>query len=176
MYYSTLFWGSSGEARSRITSRWHTVQIQCTSTQILKVLFSGTTIFLLWSELWLLLGETSPNLEWFLGVKHWNRRSRVIAIKCSDCTWPIPGVSGNLLSIWRCIKLSPRLRYRRQICCPPLSQPGPCLVKASKHGGYWVDTTQLFSENFIVTSGSKRCAFSEASGARVVSPLKGLYN
>lgn len=45
----------------------------------------------------------------------------------------------------------------------------PCLAKASKHGGDWINITQLFTENLIVTSGSMRNGFSEAFGARVLS-------
>lgn len=51
----------------------------------------------------------------------------------------------------------------------------PCLAKTSKHGGHWIDTTQLFSENLIVTSGPMRSGFSEAFGARVLSTLEDLY-
>jgi hypothetical protein len=51
----------------------------------------------------------------------------------------------------------------------------PCLAKTSKHGGHWIDTTQLFSENLIVTSGPMRSGFSEAFDARVLSTLEDLY-
>jgi hypothetical protein len=52
----------------------------------------------------------------------------------------------------------------------------PCLAKASMHGGDWIDITQLFTENLIVTSGSMRNGFSEAFGARVLSTLEDLYS
>lgn len=51
---------AQGEKRTpRISFRWHTVQEQCTSTQVLEVLFSGTTVFLmLWPSGLLTLATT----------------------------------------------------------------------------------------------------------------------